>query len=85
MNGVESEATKVVKEASKQAKIEPNDGWEKVPKSDEEDEEVSSPEQPSVVDSPTQGVTGRDTGDAPTTTKRKTRSAKGDEPLASLD
>ena len=85
MNGVESEATKVVKQAAQQAKLDPSEGWEKVPKSDEEDEEPSSPEQSSAMESPIQGATGRDTSDSATTTKRKTRSAHTDEPLAALD
>ena len=85
MNGVESEATKVVKEATKQAKAEPSDGWEKVPKSDEEDEEASSPEQPSAVDTPSHETTARDSGDVSATTRRKTRSAKADEPLEAVD
>ncbi len=85
LNGVESEATKVVKEATKQPKVDQSDGWEEVPKSDEEDEEVSSPEQPSAMDSPTHGATGLDTGDSSAATRRVTRSAKADEPLTALD
>lgn len=85
MNGVDSEATKVVKEAVQQAKTDPGEEWEKVAKSDEEEEEPSSPEGPSAVDSPTLGATGRDAAEAGTATRRVTRSAHADEPLAALD
>ena len=84
-NGVESEVSKVVKEATQQARVDPGEGWEKVPKSDEEDEDVSSSELPSAIESPTPGPTGRDTEDTGSATRRVTRSAHAEEPLASLD
>jgi hypothetical protein len=90
LNGVDTEERKVIQQASaQQAKIDPGEGWEKVPKSDEEEEEeadVSSPEPISSVDRPSRGATGRDTDDANVVTKRVTRrSAHADEPLEALE
>ena len=85
MNGVESETIKMVKQVAQQAKADP-EGWEKVPKSDEEDEGVLSPEVSAAIDSsPVQGATGRDAEDDGSTNRRITRSARVEEPLAALD
>lgn len=84
-NGVDSEESKVVKEAVQQAKLDPSEEWEKVPKSDEDDQDVSSPEPASAVDGPLRGATGRDTDDASAVTKRVTRSAQTADPLEALE
>lgn len=81
-NGVENEATKVMKEVTQQANVDPSDEWEKVPKSD--DEEGMSPETELQLDSPTPGTTGLDGGDSSGVSRRVTRSVHMDEPLKAL-
>lgn len=84
-NGIESEATKIAKAVAQQTRSDPSEGWEKVPKSDEDDEEMSAPELTSAVDSPTHGATGRDMEDSSAVSRRVTRSAQKEEPLESLE
>jgi endoplasmic reticulum junction formation protein lunapark len=89
-NGVESETDKAVKQAVQQAKIDPGEGWEKVPQSDEEEDqdqdEASSPEPSSIMmESPTQDATGRESSNSGKATRRVTRSAQSEEPLEALE
>ena len=82
-NGIETIATKAVREMAERSKIDADSGeeWEKVPKSPTSDNE----EPPIVLQDSKSATTGRDTEDSTSVNKRITRSKAADEPLESLE
>ena len=82
-NGVESEGAKLVKEVTATSKADNGEGWEKIPRSAEDDEDFANNSRTDLETS-MQGSTGRD-GDKTGTTKRTTRSAGKRDSLESLE
>ena len=79
MNGVESEAKRVVKEMQEKAKVEDGEGGEKVGRATEEDTEGVEFEDSG------QATTAREPEDDTGVTKRVTRSANKEETLEALE
>ena len=79
MNGVESEAKKVVKEIQEKASVEENEDWEKVAKADDKDtKEVE-------IQVSGHKTTAREADDDSGVSKRVTRSAKKEGALEALE
>ena len=79
MNGPESEAKKVVKEMQEKAKVEDNEGWEKVAKADERDSDGVE------IEDSGNTTTAKGADDDSGLSKRVTRSAKKEELLEALE